>query len=176
MNIYLRALSLNDGEKELEYLRNLPENENGFYNPASPEELLNEEVFQKWLNQRYLESKGENLKEGYVPQTIYWVMNENNIVGIGKLRHYLNEKLLEVGGHIGLGISNECRTKGVGTEALKLLLEEAQNLGVEEVLLTNNEDNYASRRIVEKCGGVLEGINNGKCKYWIKLKKIVKER
>lgn len=96
MNIYLRPLSLNDGEKELEYLRNLPENENGFYNPASQEELVNLETFQKWLNQRYSESKGENLKEGYVPQTIYWVMNGNNIVGIGKLRHYLNEKLLEV--------------------------------------------------------------------------------
>lgn len=176
MNIYLRKLSINDGPKELEYLRNLKENENGFYNPAGKEDLLNEENFKLWLKQKASESIGENLKEGYVPQTIYWVMQDNNIIGIGKLRHYLNEKLLESGGHIGLGISSECRSKGIGTEALSLLLEEAKKLGIEEALLTNNEDNIASRRIVEKCGGILESINNGSCKYWIQIKKLTKER
>jgi predicted acetyltransferase len=176
MSIYLKELSINDGVKELEYLRKLPYNENGFYNPAESEDLVDEVAFKNWLNQRIMESKGENLKEGYVPQTIYWVMDQDEIVGIGKMRHYLNEKLLEQGGHIGLGISNTCRTKGVGTEALKLLLDKAEEIGIEDVLLTNNENNFASRRIVEKCGGVLESINDGHCKYWIKLKTINKQR
>ena len=176
MGIYLKELNINDGSKELEYLRKIPYNENGFYNPAEPEDLVDETTFKNWLNQRILESKGENLKEGYVPQTIYWVMDQDEIVGIGKMRHYLNEKLLEHGGHIGLGISSACRSKGIGTEALKLLLAKADSIGIEEVLLTNNEDNYASRRIVEKCGGVLECINDGHCKYLIKLKTMNKNR
>jgi len=176
MGIYLKELNINDGSKELEYLRKIPYNENGFYNPAESEDLVDETTFKNWLNQRILESKGENLKEGYVPQTIYWVMYQDEIVGIGKMRHYLNEKLLEHGGHIGLGISSACRSKGIGTEALKLLLAKADSIGIEEVLLTNNEDNYASRRIVEKCGGVLECINDGHCKYWIKLKTMNKNR
>lgn len=170
MNIYLKELSIDDGIKELEYLRKVPKDENGFHNPAEPEDLVDEETFKNWLTQRVLESKGENLKEGYVPQTIYWVMIEDEIVGSGKLRHYLNERLLEHGGLIGLGILSDCRTKGVGTEALKLLLEKAKEKGVEDVLITNNEDNYASRRIVEKCGGVLESIDDGLCKYWVKQK------
>ena len=161
MNLYL---------KELKYLRNLPYNENGFYNPAEPEDLVNEETFKNWLSSKILESNGINLKEGYVPQTIYWVMDGDRIVGVGKLRHYLTEKLQEHGGHIGLGIASDCRTKGVGTAALKLLLIEASEKGIEEVLLTNNEDNYASRKMVEKCGGVLEKIKDGHCKYWINLK------
>lgn len=176
MGIYLRELNINDGIKEIKYLRELPQNENGFYNPAAPEDLVDEDTFKNWLKKKILESKGENLKDGYVPQTIYWVMDQDEIVGIGKMRHYLNEKLLEHGGHIGLGISSVCRTKGIGTEALKLLLAKAEEFDIEEVLLTNNEDNFASRRIVEKCGGVLESINDGHCKYWIKLKKINKQK
>jgi len=176
LSMYLKELSIDDGIKELDYLRNLPANENGFYNPAETEDLVDEESFRNWLNRKISESKGENLKDGYVPQTIYWVMEKDEIVGIGKLRHYLNEKLTELGGHIGLGISSNCRSKGIGTEALKLLLDKAESFGIEDVLLTNNEDNFASRRIVEKCGGVLETINDGHCKYWINLKRINKKR
>ena len=47
MKIYLRKLNINDGKKELEYLKNLPENENGFCNPATVAELNNKESFQK---------------------------------------------------------------------------------------------------------------------------------
>ena len=121
---------------------------------------------------------GINLKEGYVPQTIYFVMEDERIVGVGKIRHYLNENLLVKGGHIGLGISSNYRGNGIGTRALELLLLEALNVyGITSVLLTNNENNIASRRIVEKCGGELESINSGSCKYWINLeKKKIKEK
>ena len=170
VNLYLKQLSVNDGIKELEFLRKVPEYENGFYNPASEEDLINETIFQAWLKRKYEESNSINLEEGCVPQTIYWVMNGDKIVGVGKLRHYLNEKLLKSGGHIGLGILSEFRDKGVGTEALKFLIREAETLGIENILLTNDEDNYASRKIVEKCGGVLDSIDNGKCKYWIDLR------
>lgn len=171
MNLYLREVSLNDGTRELEYLRNLPVDENGFCNPAVSEDLVNDKSFKKWLIKKVNEAKGINLKQGYVPQTLYWVMLNDDIVGIGKLRHYLNGNLLVNGGHIGLGISSNHRHSGIGTKALKLLLDKACELGVEDVLLTNYEDNIASRRIVEKCGGVLEGINDGLCKYWIKVNK-----
>jgi len=175
--IYLSRLNKNNGICELEYLRKIPECENGFYNPASLENLQNLESFMKWLEVKERESLGINLKEGYVPQSIYWVMENEEIIGIGKIRHYLNENLLICGGHIGLGISSCYRGKGVGTKALKLLLEEAlKAYGIERVLLTNNESNVASRRIVEKCGGELESIINGCCKYWINLEKIKEKK
>ncbi|WP_168124074.1 hypothetical protein [Paenibacillus sp. HB172176] len=40
-------------------------------------------------------SKGINLSEGYVPQTIYWMFVDGRPVAYGKLRHNLNKKLLE---------------------------------------------------------------------------------
>lgn len=170
--LYLSRLNKNMGLQELEYLRMIPECENGFYNPASLENLSSLSSFEKWLVEKENESLGINLKEGYVPQTIYFVMENEEIIGIGKIRHYLNENLLVRGGHIGIGISSNYRGQGIGTKALELLLFEALNAyGIEKVLLTNSESNIASRRIVEKCGGELESINNGSCKYWINLEK-----
>ena len=32
-------------------------------------------------------SKGENLPDGYVPQTIFWYMKGDLPVGLGKIRH-----------------------------------------------------------------------------------------
>jgi predicted acetyltransferase len=170
--LYLCKLNKNMGLRELEYLREVSECENGFYNPASLEALESLSSFKKWLVEKENESLGINLKEGYVPQTIYFIMENEKIIGIGKIRHYLNENLLVRGGHIGIGISSNCRGKGIGTKALELLLYESLNIyGIEKVLLTNSYVNIASRRIVEKCGGVLESINNGVCKYWVNLEK-----
>ena len=157
-----------------------PFNQSGrwFYNPASSLNLSSLESFKSWLIEKEEESLGINLKEGYVPQTIYFIMKNEEIIGIGKIRHYLNENLLIRGGHIGLGISSNYRGNGVGTRALELLLEEAFNTyGISNVLLTNSETNLASRKSVEKCGGILESINSGSCKYWINLeKKKIKEK
>lgn len=169
-DIYLKELSLEDGEKELEYLRKLPENENGFRNPSKEEDLINLETFRKWLEQKINESEGTNLPEGYVPQTIYWIMLEDKIVGIGKVRHYLNDILLKHGGNIGYGILKEYWGKGIGTKALELLLKKSSKYDQEEVLLTSNEDNIASRRVIEKNGGVLRKIEEESCYYWIKVK------
>ena len=52
MKIYLRKISNDDGIRELEYLRSLPENESGFCNPTTEENLLNEENFRLWLNEK----------------------------------------------------------------------------------------------------------------------------
>lgn len=176
MAIYLKKVTLNDGTNELNYLRTVPEDENGFCRPAHEEDMANEASFKKWLVRKIEEEHGINLKNGRIPQTIYWVMDEENIVGIGKIRHYLNESLLEHGGLIGLGIAKDCRTKGIGTQTLQLLLNEAINeYGIEDVLLTNDETNIASRRIVEKCGGQLKKVENGSCWYWIKLEKTYKK-
>lgn len=170
VEVYLRELSIEDGEKELEYLRNFPDRENGFENPAHIEDLKDEASFSLWLQGKVNGSKGINLKEGRVPQTIYWIMVEDKIVGIGKLRHYLNESLLNYGGNIGYAISSEYRGKGIASKALSLILQEANNHEQEEVLLTVDSDNIASCKVIENNGGILKKEEDGTCFYWIKIK------
>jgi predicted acetyltransferase len=43
----------------------------------------------------------------------------------------------------------------------------AHDLGVESALLTCDDDNVASRRVIERNGGMLEDERDGKLRYWV---------
>jgi predicted acetyltransferase len=61
---------------------------------------------------------GENLPEGWVPDSTYWLVTEDQqIVGAVNIRHTLTDKLLNSGGHIGYGIRPSERRKGYGEAA-----------------------------------------------------------
>ena len=168
--LYLKKLSEENGINVYEYLKVMPLEENGFYNPAKEENLINYEAYKNWVIEKIKEEKGLNIKEGRVPQTIYLVMENGVIIGLGKIRHYLNEALLINGGHIGLAIKEEYRKNGNGIKALKLLLEECKNsYNIENVLVTIEEENIPSIKMTERNGGKLEKISNNHAYYWIKL-------
>ena len=65
------------------------------------------------------------------------------------------------------------RKQGYGTIQLKLVLNECKNLNINQVLITCIEENIASRKVIEKCGGVFQNAveNNGKLirRYMIKI-------
>ena len=158
LGVSIRALSVDDGEKEFEYLKQVPQNENGFHNPASPDDLKNLASFKKFLQTKVNHSFGKDLKPGYVPNTVYWVEKDGEIVGVGNVRHYLNDKLRDTGsGHIGLG-GIKYRGRGIGTAANKLLIKKVFELGEDIVAVGAMESNAASRRMIEKSGGVLDRI------------------
>jgi predicted acetyltransferase len=58
-------------------------------------------------------------------------------------------------GHIGYAVVPWKRGRGYATLALKLLLPEAEALGLDYVDLTTDPDNVASQRVVTANGGVL---------------------
>ncbi|QLE57922.1 GNAT family N-acetyltransferase [Nostoc sp. TCL26-01] len=127
---------------------------------------------------QYLEnnSQGINLKPGFVPATNFWlVMNSKIILGESQLRHWLVPTLEHRGGHIGYMIRPLQRSKGYGTTILAMTLEKAKNMGLSRVLLTCDQDNLASARIIQKNQGKLtsEGLweNSDKVisRYWIDL-------
>jgi predicted acetyltransferase len=121
------------------------------------------------------EARGENLPEGFVPQSNYWLVEGKEYIGGVRIRHYLNDHLLVIGGHIGYSIRPSKRGKGYGTKLLTLALPKAKELGLERVLVTCDATNEASRKIIEKNGGVFEdqvpnpetGID--KLRYWIDI-------
>lgn len=129
------------------------------------------------VKQCYNSRKGINLKPGYVPQTTYWLIDKDEFIGEITIRHYLTESLLRYGGHIGYGIRFSKWNKGYGTKMLALALKKAKNMGINKVLITCDEDNYGSAKIIENNGGVLENvventIDGKKIKtkrYWIEL-------
>lgn len=128
--------------------------------------------FVQYLND---ESKGLNIKPGRVPQTTYWIVDEDGYAGRVSVRHELNENLLKVGGHIGYGVIPSKRGRGYGKRALELILPKARELGLKKVLLTCDSTNTPSKKIIEACGGILENEVPGeegkpsKLRYWINL-------
>lgn len=112
----------------------------------------------------------------YVPGSTFFALDEdrNIFVGAVNIRHYLNEHLLNYGGHIGDGIRPSERRKGYGTEMIRLALLEAKKLGIDKVLMTCDKNNIASRKTITNNGGVLENEvkqSDGEIlqRFWIKL-------
>ena len=94
---------------------------------------------------------------GLVPFEQWLVcLHDGPLVGVFGLRLALNDYLAQYGGHIGYSIIPNARGHGYGTEALRLGIERARQLGMERLLVTCDAQNIASERIIQKNGGLLE--------------------
>jgi predicted acetyltransferase len=117
------------------------------------------------------ESLGRNLKEGRVPATFLMAESEGILIGRASIRHELNDFLFNYGGHIGYGVRPKYRRQGFATEILRQSLTYLHGLGVSDVLLTCDEENVGSIRVIESQGGILENMMEFegilKRRYWI---------
>ena len=114
------------------------------------------------------------VSRGRVPSSTYWLLNNSVFIGIATVRHRLNPRLLKNGGHVGYGIRPTQRKKGYGKKILVLALRKAKKLGIKKVLITCDDTNVGSWKIIEVNGGILENKIRYKGKllrrYWIKIK------
>ncbi|MEZ2222939.1 GNAT family N-acetyltransferase [Rhizobium sp. RCC_161_2] len=62
---------------------------------------------------------------------------------------------LHLPGHVGYSIVPWKQRRSYATQALRLLLPLAAQAGFERISVICNEDNLASRRVIEKAGGML---------------------
>lgn len=132
------------------------------------------EGFAAWVA-RLLAQADESapLEPGRVPASYWWIVEDGQVLGAISLRHELNDFLLRAGGHIGYGIRPSARRRGLASWALREVLEVARQRGLERVLLTCDESNLGSRRVIEGAGGVLEDVRDTELgrtrRYWIAL-------
>src|SRR3989338_8882010 len=82
-----------------------------------------DEDFDKLLLKIKERESGENLPKDRVPQTELWFVSGGEFIGWTKIRHMLNEKLLQEGGHIGYSIRPSKRKMGFGNKILNLALQ-----------------------------------------------------
>jgi len=144
--------------------------------PPRPMEQLAFQDFSAFIKKLNDVSKGIGIPSDYVPATVYWLIRDDKtIVGNSSLRHWLNPRLEDFGGHIGYSIHPLERHKGYGTLLLKLTLEKAKEKGIFQVLITCNSDNIASSGVIIKNGGRLASHGLSKqtdksiSRYWIDL-------
>lgn len=99
MTLTLRELLEKEDESLLFMVQEIGSGENGFVNGLNSSSM---EEFSSMVRRNYEIARSINLPDEYVPQTIYWLYHNGKPVGYGKLRHRLNEKLLESGGISGM--------------------------------------------------------------------------
>ncbi|OPJ56634.1 GNAT family N-acetyltransferase [Clostridium oryzae] len=144
--IYLKEANVENAEKEYQFLKDTPASENGFENRYC--DFSYEDFKNLALPEIIKFSKGIDLRKGHVPQTLYFLWDGDNIVGLFKIRHYLTESLKNGAGHIGYGINKKYRGEGYATKGLALAIEKAKGIIKEnEIYMSVDIDNAASLKV-----------------------------
>lgn len=139
-------------------------------------EKLEKLDFEVWLEELEKKKSEKNLPKTYSPQTLYLAINDNDeIVGAIGIRWKQVPALMTFGGLIGYSIRPKQRRKGYASEMLKLALGKLKNTNLENVLITCKDFNIASKKVIEKNGGIFENTYNNiddgytYLRYWIKI-------
>ena len=133
--------------------------------------------FDKWLEKIQNDLSVDTIDKDRIPATLYLTIRKSDkkIVGNVQIRHFLNEKLLNYGGHIGDSVRPSERRKGYATEQIRLALGKCKELGIDNVLMDCDKNNIGSAKAIQNNGGVLENEiyveNELVQRYWISLKK-----
>jgi predicted acetyltransferase len=131
------------------------------------------EPFDHYIRKVEAWTRGEDLPSDFVPNGFYVGIVRGEVVGRVSVRFRLNESLLKTGGHIGYGVRKSQRRLGYATRMLQLALPIAHHHGIDPALVTCDVDNVGSRKVIERCGGVLESITNDpilavqKMRFWV---------
>jgi predicted acetyltransferase len=131
--------------------------------------------FEGFLHQERKLQRPYTIKPGFVPHTNFWLIDGSEYIGQLSIRHQMNDLLLKIGGNIGYQIRPGKRRQGYGKIILHLGLNKAREMGITRALVTCDENNIASKKVIEYNGGKLEnvvdveGSPHKKLRYWIDL-------
>lgn len=139
--------------------------------------LHNFDDLDKWFELIQNEENLERLPQGFVPATQFFCVNaQNKIVGMIHVRHYLNEYLTQIGGHIGYSVRPDERRKGIAKWMLQEALKFLKTKDVDKALVTCDYNNIGSKNTILACGGNYENSVHDEHddieveRYWIEIK------
>ena len=150
INIYLKKDDYSDINRIEEYNQEYKKMYKEFKPFATKE---NFDDFLKKVEEAEMGINNNGLKEIF-----YFAIENDKIVGHGSIR--LNpeiDKSVNIYGHIMFGVVPSKRKKGYGTIICKLLIEEAKKIGLTDILITCNNDNIGSSKIIQNNNGKLLG-------------------
>jgi predicted acetyltransferase len=141
------------------------------YNDAA----LAREDFRRFVREAEDEAAGIGLPQGIPPQTTFVLVADGDVLGEMRYRPDLEEPYEPFHGHAAYNVRPSARGHGVATAGLALLTDRARADGLPGMLLTVEDDNPASVRVIEKNGGrhVRDTVgDDGEqvASYWIDLR------
>jgi predicted acetyltransferase len=112
--------------------------------------------FPELLNKINNYAKGKDIPNHMVPSTTLWLIDNDEIIGVTNLRHYLNEQIADCGGHIGLSIRPSYRGKNIGNLLMKLSIEALYHRDVKTIHIHCYKNNTASAKVITNNLGILD--------------------
>ncbi|WP_302054281.1 GNAT family N-acetyltransferase [Macrococcoides canis] len=145
--IEFRRLTMNDKVAFEEYMREW----------NNPEEIVPTATnysryssFEDMIEKLDIRESGQD----WVKNTTFFYFIDGVIIGAANIRHKLTKDLLNTGGHIGYGVARSYRGQGYATKILQESLVFARSIGIDKALITCDEANIASSRVIIKNGGL----------------------
>ena len=164
----LRKMNYEDAAEQWKYVTALPKNENGLTNQYEGVSL--DEYKNTVLPELMMHENPVNMPDWFVPETFYYLWDDNVLVGEFRIRHYLTDALKAGAGHIGYSIKKEFRGKGYGTKGLALTLELARNIIPEdEIYFRVMKTNIPSVKAIQKNGAYIAKEDD--THYFMRIKK-----
>ncbi len=126
----------------------------------------------------YLDTMETDPPRLLVPNTDFFLVDGDEILGSLSIRHFLNSGLMKYGGHIGYGVAPKYRGNGYAQKMVEMSMPFLKELKLEKVLICCVSDNIPSAKTILNLGGVFENeveiIRNGQPKigqrYWVDVK------
>jgi predicted acetyltransferase len=140
----------------------------GRYTDLDPVALGQRGAFRAYLEMLAAEALPETPRRaGVVAQTTLWWTDGECFLGRLSIRHELTDALRQVGGHIGYDVRPSARGQGQATAMLRAGLCVASGMGIDPALVTCDQRNVASRKVIERNGGLLWQAGDGKLRFWV---------
>lgn len=80
----------------------------------------------------------------------YFIFDDNELIGMGEIRHNLKPLGIKTIGHIACGIRPSKRQKGYALKAVESMIEKLKEDKIEEVVLCHYSENNISPKIIKK--------------------------
>lgn len=166
--LQLRKMNETDALEQWKYVTALPADENGLTNQY--EGVSFEEYKNSVLPKLMMLENPVNMPDWLVPTTLYYLWDDDILVGEFRIRHYLTDALKAGAGHIGYSIKKEFRGKGYGTRGLALTLDFARKIIPEdEIYLRVLKSNIPSFKVMCNNGAYKAGEDD--THYLMRIKK-----
>lgn len=168
MNIWLKAVDINDDDKYCDLLIELASYHDAYARPV-PRDFTKDD-FDTFKKARIKMANGVDLPSYVVPTSTYFIMDGEYPVGYATLKHKIDPNV--PGGHFGCCLKKEYQNKGIGGMVSEMLSNIAYyDLGIEKVIYTSKCENIQSQRSVHKIGATLIGMHDGYYFYEMDLVK-----
>ena len=156
---YLEKPSISRKDDVLEYMEEHQKYQSDINGAGGFDKVLDGVTYEDCLEKDFkMENKEYANSINKCPRKTFFLIrkHDNKLIGMILIRYDLTEELLQFVGHIGYGIRFSEWNKGYGTLMLQLALVKAKHLGISTALITCDDDNYGSAKVMEKNGLVLQ--------------------